>query len=462
MSDYGQLKHRAQRLAERLCETAQKRGAQAADATCGFGSSLSAKARDGEVEDITRSSSNGAGVRVIVDGKLGFATSAAAPQNDDDIERLCQQAIDLAKIATPSEHNVIPAPTAPTDDELDATVKTLGLYDETTAEASPDWAIDNAIVLARVVQGTPGIETVREVSAAAGKSVFALATSTGFAGSYGGTSAHLYAGAVAKDGDKNQVDGWWVASRRMDQLDDPEAVARRATTRALARCGAKKVPTTKAAVVFDPDMARTFLGAVLSGIDGERVAKQASFLGGKQGEAVFIPGHALRDVPLLAGALGSRPFDGEGQKVTDATLIDDQGVLQSYLLDARSASELSLPLTGHAGRGATGRPGPSISNIVIDGGEGSLDDIVADTARGLLVTHLMGHSPDMITGEYSRGAAGFWIEDGQIVHPVEEITIAGDMLDMMRGIDRVGADADLRSSVRAPTIRFAQLTISGS
>lgn len=453
---------RAEELSRDLARKATELGASAADATCGFGSHLSAKARDGEVEDITRSSSNGAGIRVIVDGKLGFATSAAAPRDASEVEGLCRDAIALARIATTSEHNIIPSPTAPTEVELAKIVADLRLFDDKTAGLDADWALQNALIMDKIVRETDGIETVREASAAAGVSVFALASSTGFVGSYAGSSCHYYAGAVAKDGDKNQVDGWWTASRRVSDLDRAEDVAIKAADRALKKCNAVKLTTRDAPVIFDPDMARGFIGAMLSAIDGERLAQKASFLNDKLGEPIFAPGYAVHDKPFLKDGQGSRPFDGEGQRVSPCEIIDDKGVLKQVLLDARSASELGLPLSGHAGRGATGQPGPSISNIVLDGGKGSLDSIIAESDGAFLVTSLMGHSPDMITGEYSRGASGFWIEGGEIKHAVEEVTIAGDMAKMMMSIDRVGADADIRSSIRAPSLRFAKLTISGS
>jgi PmbA protein len=449
-------------LAEKLVRAAKAAGADAADAAVGTGSSLSARARDGEIEDVTRSSSKGSGLRVIVDGRLGFATAAAAPSTDDEIRTLAEMAVGLARVSTASPHNVVLEASAPSGDELSKLVAQLGLWDDETAEASADWATRIALEAERIVRTVDGIAGVRDAGASARRGTFALATSTGFVGGFGGTSATVWVSALTDDGAKKQVDGWWTASRKLALLDSPESVALEAARRTLARRGAKKIPTGRMPVIFDPSMARTFFGAVLSAVNGDAVARKASFLAGQLGEQVLAPGISLVDEPLLPGALGSHPFDGEAQRVLSTTLIDANGSLRSYLLDARSAARLAMKPTGHASRGAMSTPHPSSSNVIVQGGEGSLESIVRDTERGLLVTHLLGHSPDLITGEYSRGAAGFLVEKGAIVSPVEEVTIAGDMRAMMRGLDRVGADLDRRGSLLAPTIRFAELMVSGN
>jgi len=449
-------------LAERLVSAATAAGADACDAAVGTGSSLTARARDGEIEDVTRSSSRGAGVRVVKDGKLGFATAAAAPSTDDEVRALAESAVALARVSTTSPHNVVLPATAPTGDALKALVASLALFDDETADAGADWATRLAIEGERVARAHQGIAGVRDAGASARRGTFALATSTGFVGGYGGTSANVWVSALIDDGPKKQVDGWWSAARRIADLDTMESVAHEAARRTLARKGARKIPSGRMPVVFDPSMARTFFGAVLAALNGDAVARKASFLAGHVGEHVLVEGISLVDDPHLSRALGSHPFDGEAQKVDRATLIDEGGVLRSYLLDARSAARLGQKTTGHASRGAMGTPHPSSSNVTVVGGSGSFESIVRETERGIVVTHLLGHSPDLITGEYSRGAAGFLVERGEIVSPVEEITIAGDMREMMRGLDRVGADLDRRGALLAPTIRFRELMVSGS
>lgn len=450
-------------LAQKLVERAQALGADASDATAGVGASLSAKARDGEVEDITRSSSRGAGVRVIVQGKMGFATAAEAPRTDAAVHELVENAIALAGVSSASPHNVIPEATAAIEQDQTARVRQLQLWDPVVAEASAGWATEQALWMERVLRQTPGITSVRDVAAATSWGVFALATSRGFSGAYGGTSAHLSASGVVDDGDgKKQVDGWWSASRFLNDLESPESVAQQAAARTLAHRGAQKIRSTEAPVIFDPMMARGFFAAILSAMNGDAVARRSSFLADRLGQVVLVPGIRCVDNPSVPRGFGSRPFDDEGVRVDSQPLIDESGTLRSWLLDGRSASRLGLPPTGHASRSATGLPHPSASNVQVLGGRGDLDAMVRETERGLLVTSLLGHSPDLVTGEYSRGASGFWIENGEIAHAVEEVTIAGHMLEMMSGLDRVGDDLDCRSSLQTPSIRFANLSISGA
>lgn len=453
----------AQTLATRLIDAAKKAGADGCDATVGIGASVSAKARDGEIEYVTRSSSRGAGVRVVVEGRLGFATAAEAPRTDAAVDDLVRQAIALARISSPSEHNQIPEANGPQGEELEALIARLQLWDASVAAAESGWAAEQSLTMERVLSSTQGIATVREVAAGTQWGIFALATSSGFCGSYGGTSASLSASAVAEDANgKKQVGGHWDAARRFDVLGAPEDIAREAAKKVLERLGARKVKSARVPVIFDPVMAKGFFGAILGAMNGDAVARGASFLRAHLGETVMRRGIVLRDDPLVPGAFGSHPFDGEGLAVKPTTLLNDQGQLLTWLTDTRSANRLGVARTAHASRGATSLPHPAPTNVTVDGGVGDLEAIVRATPRGLLVTQVLGHAPDMITGDYSRGASGFWIEDGVIAYPVEEVTIAGHMLDMMRDLDHVGADLDRRSSLHAPTLRFAELAVSGA
>jgi PmbA protein len=449
-------------LAERLVEAAKKAGAESCDATCGLGASLSVTARDGDVEKVTRSSSRGAGIRVIVDQKLGFATAAEAPRTEDAVRELAENAVALARVSTASEHNVIAAATP--DDELEARLESLQLWVPSVPELPVDWAQDQALTMERLLRGLDGIDNVRDVGAGTGWGVFALATSTGFLGSYGGTSARVYASGIAEDeGGKKRTGSHWDVSRDPTELAAPEAIVKEAAERALRKLGSKKIPSAKVPVVFDREVAKGFFGSVLGAINGDVVARKASFLADKRGEKILPAGVTLADDPLVPRGFGSRPFDGEGLPVQALDLVDAEGVLRYFLLDARSASKLGLEPTGHASRGAISLPSPSSSNVVVSGpGGGDLEAIVKETARGLYVDSMLGQGPSLITGEYSRAASGFWIENGELTTPVEEVTVAGEMPDMMLAIDRVGDDHDTRTSLHAPTIRFAELAVSGS
>lgn len=449
----------ARELSGALVDAARKAGAEAADAAVGLGSALSVSARDGAVEDITRSTWRAAGLRVVVAGRLGFATSADAPLDARAIRALAETAVSLARVSTPSDDNVLPA-TVP-DASAAQREAALRTWDDATAELGPQWACANALAMDSALRKVPGITAARDVSAATRRGVLALATSTGFVGAQRGTSASLSCSAIVEDGARKQTDRDWDAARRASTLRHPEVLAQTAAERTLARPGARKIAATRAPVLLDPSMSRAFFGALLAGISGETVARRRSFLRELRGERVLPAGIRVVDDPTVVGGLASRAFDGEGLLTPRTELVDDAGVLKGFLHDARSAHRLGDAPTGHAARGATTLPHPAPTNTLVEGGHGTLDDLIAATPRGLLVTAMLGHGPDLVTGEYSRGASGFWIEDGEIAFPVEEVTVAGKMLDMLRGIDAVADDAEARSALRAPSIRFAELAISG-
>ncbi|MBI1947247.1 MAG: TldD/PmbA family protein [Deltaproteobacteria bacterium] len=446
-------------LAGALVDAAKRAGADAADAAVGLGAALSASARDGAVEEVTRSSWRAAGLRVIVGGRLGFATSADAPLDARSIRALADAAVGLARVSTPSDDNVLP-PTVP-DAGAKEREAALGTWDDATAELGPDWATAHALAMEAALRRVPGIAATKEVSAATRHGILAVATSGGFLGAQRGTSASLSCAAVVEDGARKQTERDWDAARAVAALRAPEEVARAAAVRALARVGARKLAAVRAPVLFDPSMARGFFGALLAGVSGDVVARRRSFLAELRGERVLPAGISVVDDPSLVRGLASRVFDGEGLATPKTFIVDEAGVLRAFLHDARSAHRLGEAPTGHAARGATSLPHPAPTNTLVLGGSGTLDDLIAATERGLLVTGLLGHGPDLVTGDYSRGAAGFWIEGGAIAFPVEEVTIAGRMLDLLRGIDRVAADAETRAALRAPSIRFAEMVIGG-
>ena len=449
----------ARELAGALVDAAKKAGADAADAAVGLGSALSASARDGAVEDVTRSTWRAAGLRVVVGGRLGFATSADAPLDARGIRALAETAVALARVSTPSDDNVLPPAAA--DASAAGREAALGTWDDATAELGADWACANALAMESALRKVPGIASARDVSAACRRGILALATSSGFVGAQRGTSASLSCSAIVEDGARKQSERDWDSARAAARLRHPEEIARKAAERALARPGARKIATTRAPVLFEPSISRGFFGALLSGISGDLVARRRSFLRELKGERILPSGLGVVDDPGLHGGLASRIFDGEGLATPRTEIVDDAGVLLTFLHDAKSAHRLGEAPTGHAARGATTLPHPAPTNTLIEGGQGTLEDLIAATPRGLLVTGLLGHGPDLVTGEYSRGASGFWIEDGEVAFPVGELTIAGHMLDMLRGIDKVGADAEARAALRAPSIRFAELAISG-
>jgi PmbA protein len=452
----------AESLAVALVEAATRAGAAAADATVGLSASLSASARDGSLDELTRSQSRAAAIRVIVDGRVGFATSSDAPQNADEIDELVRTSLGLARLAGESPHNQILESASMSADEVRAAGDDLGVWDDDTAELDAQWSQGQALAMERIVRGYDGVTGVRDCSAGLRRGVFALATSTGFVGASRSTMASLSCSAVVNDGgNKLQVESWWVADRARTKLPEPVEIATHAATRALSRKGARSIPSETMPVIFDPSMARGFFAGVLSALSGTSVARRQSWLLDQLSQQIMPAGYAFVDDPLLPGGFASRVFDGEGQASKRQTIIDDSGRLLTFLLDARSASRLGKVSTGHASRGATSLPHPSSTNTTLSGGKGTLESFIKETKRGLLVTRLLGRGADPTTGEFSRAAAGFLIEDGAIAHAVEGVTIAGNARTMLQSIDRVGADLDLRSALRVPSIRFAALAVSG-
>jgi PmbA protein len=266
---------------------------------------------------------------------------------------------------------------------------------------------------------------------------------------------------VARENGSMQRDHWLSAARRLADLEAPEEVGRRAALRALRRLGARRVPTCEVPVIFDPITAPSLLGQLAACASGYAIYREASFLAGRLGERVASELVSAVDDGRRPGGLGSRPFDGEGQ-ATRRTQLLARGRLESFLLDGYSARKLGLRSTGNAARGPASPPGVAPTNLWIEPGPASLEEIVADTQRGLLVTELIGMGFNPVTGDYSRGAAGLWIEDGKLAFPVEEITIAGNLGRMLLDVDAVGSDLEWHGRIASPSLRIAKLTVAGS
>jgi PmbA protein len=257
-----------------------------------------------------------------------------------------------------------------------------------------------------------------------------------------------------------QRDSWWTASHRLARLDAPGEVGREAARRTLRRLGARQIPTGAYPVVFDPQTAASLLRHLAGAIAGPSLYRRASFLLDRVGERIAAESVTIVDDPLLPGAPGSRPFDGEGVTARRTTIVD-HGVLQSYLLDSYSARRLGLRTTGHAARSPGDSPTVAPSNFFLAPGAHTPEAIVGSVERGLYVTELIGFGVNTVTGDYSRGAAGLWIEDGRLTHAVEEVTIAGALPEMFAGIEMIGDDVVFRSAVTAPTMKIGRMTVAG-
>jgi PmbA protein len=441
-------------LAKKLVQRAVKKGAKQADAYLQVGRSADVRVRDGEIEDLTQSTSKGVGLRVFVKNRLGFAwTSDFDP---DGLEAFVDRAIALAEVSAPNPINGLPDPT-----DIGHWSKVADLYDPEVANLPDDWKIKAAVEMEKVVRAYDSrIKTIDSVGAGEEVSEVYLASSAGVTGSYQGTSVYLFASPVASAGDQLQTSTWYDAKRFLSDLGSPEAIATEAARRALRLLGAKKVKSQKVPVVFDPTMAASFVGTIAAAANGDAVFKKSSFLASRLGQRIASDTVTIVDDGLLPRGLASSPFDGEGV-ATRKTAIVSQGVLHAFLYDSFTARKAKAKTTGNAARGYRTLPGIGTNNLYLEKGTRSAEGIIRDIPNGLYVTAMLGLGANLVTGEYSRGANGLWIENGELTRPVQEITVAGHLTEMLMQLDAVGSDLTFRGSVGAPTIRFKELTVSG-
>jgi PmbA protein len=326
-------------------------------------------------------------------------------------------------------------------------------------EPEPAALRERALEAEDAARSVPGISNSEGGGASSGRSQVALATSHGFAGAYAATSHATWASVLAGAGADMQRDHASHSVRHLEDLDEAEAIGIRAGQRAVARLNPVKVGSGVMPVIFDPRIGSSLVGHLIGGMVGPAIARRSSFLLDMLGEAIFESGVTIIDDPLLPRGLRSRPFDGEGLPVERRALID-KGVLTGWLMDSASARQLGLEPTGHASRGGSGAPGASVTNVHMEPGSISPGDLMADVQRGLYVTELIGMGVNGVTGDYSRGAAGFLIENGAVAHAVSEITIAGNLKDMFRALVPAN-DLQFRYAMNVPTLRIDGMTVAG-
>jgi PmbA protein len=294
-----------------------------------------------------------------------------------------------------------------------------------------------------------------------------LANSRGFVGSYRSSYAGVSAAPLAQDANgQMQRDGWWSSARRLADLDSPESIGKEAARRALRRLGARRVPTQRVPIVFAPEVARSLIGSVFEAASGDSIWRSASFLAGRLGSQIAAPSLTIIDdntmlLPSGMGGFGTSPFDGEGLP-SQRTVVVEQGVLRNYLLNTYTARKLRMKSTHNASRGLAGTPGIGCGNLYVEAGTQTPEQIIAEVPTGLYVTSLMGFGVNVVTGDYSRGATGLWIEMGQLTHAVEEVTIAGNLAGMLLSVTAIGDDLEFRGAVASPTLRIDGMTIAGS
>jgi PmbA protein len=434
-----------------LVAAARKAGADAADALYHGDRSTDVHVRLGALENVDQSEGEEIGLRVFVDSRS--ASVSASDLAPDSLRALAERAVAMAREAPEDLY----AGLAPEDRLQRHAAPDLDLDDG--QEPDPASLRARALAAEESARAVAGVTNSEGASASAGRSQIALATSHGFAGGYQASAHSISASMLAGQGEQKQRDGAWHWVRHLQGLDDPEAIGRQAGERAVARLGARKLPSGPMPVVFDPRVAGTLIGHLLGAISGPSIARRTSFLLERLGQEVFAPGITILDDPHRVRGLRSRPFDGEGLPTAPRRLID-AGVLTGWLLDSASARQLDLEPTGHAARGVGGPPGVSASNVHVAAGQVSRDALIGGIKRGLYVTELIGMGVNGVTGDYSRGAGGFLIEDGALGHAVAEVTIAGNLKDMFLHMTAAD-DLDFRYAVNTPTLLIEGMTVAG-
>ncbi|WP_257539362.1 TldD/PmbA family protein [Sphingobium sp. CFD-1] len=441
----------AQSRAQDLVTAARRAGADAADAIYACNASTTVSVRLGELEDVERSEGEEIGLRVFVGQRS--ASISGSDMNPATLETLVERCIAMAREAPDDPY----AGLAPEDRLLRKRLPHLDLVDE--EEPEPAALRERALVVEEAARTIPGITNSEGGGAANGRSQMALATSHGFAGAYAGTSHSTWASVLAGTGADMQRDHASHSARHLEDLDHAEEVGQRAGHRAVARLNPVRIESGMLPIIFDPRVGSSLVGHLIGGIVGPAIARRSSFLLDSLGEALFDSAVTIIDDPLRQRGLRSRPFDGEGLPVARRALID-AGVLTGWLLDSASARQLGLEPTGHASRGGSGAPGAGVSNVHMEPGAISPGDLMADVKRGLYVTELIGMGVNGVTGDYSRGAAGFLIENGAVTQAVSEITIAGNLKDMFRALTPA-SDLSYRYAINVPTLRVDGMTVAG-
>jgi PmbA protein len=442
-------------LAHDLLKKAAAQGASGAEVIIVEDEAFSVQVRMRAVDTLKSAREKRLGLRLCFGQRS--ATTATSDFSLDSLRRLLDDTGAMARAAAEDPFSGLPEPGAFSGDLPD-----LDLWDPEPA-ALP---VEDRIALATAAESAALDYDARitnsegaEYSHQDARVVFA--NTHGFTGEYRGSSVLLSAAPVAADNGGMQRDGWYSVQRRLRKLESPEAIGRMAAQRAVRRLGARKVATQQVPVVFDPEMAASLLRTLLSAASGSTIYRSASFLTGTLGQPVASPALSVVDDGRMVGHLGSRPFDGEGVP-TRRTVVIQEGVLASYLLDTYTGRKLGLASTGNASRSLGQAPTVSPTNCHIAPGPYAPEEIIHSVGRGLYLTEMIGFGVNLVTGDYSRGAVGLWIENGELTYPVEEITIAGNLKEMLRQVEMIGSDLEWRGSIAAPTLKIARMTIAGS
>lgn len=434
---------------------ARAAGANDAECTLIRGDEFSVNVRLGEVESLKEAGASGAGIRILVGKRSGSAYTSDL--SAEGIESMVRSAMEITAVTSED-----PFAGLPDDDEFGVLETDLQLYFDDVAELEASEKIRRAReaeAAAFAVDSRINNSEGASFDTYTGLRVFA--NSRGFVHSYRTSSCSLTAGPVARQGDSMERDYWSTAARTSKRLESPEYVGRMAAERVLRRLGARKVPTQKAPVVFEWRVARSLMDHVFDAVNGGAVYRKASFLAGKLGERVASDSVTVIDDGTLPGQFGASPWDDEGVP-SRRTVVIENGILTSYLLNTYSARRLGLKTTGSAARGLSGAASVGHGNFYLSAGTVAPNDIIKSIKSGFYVTDLIGFGVNTVTGDYSRGAVGIWIENGELAFPVSEVTIASTLQEILAGIEVIGSDLEFRGSLTSPTVLIREMTISGT
>jgi PmbA protein len=448
-------------LAADVVARAVKAGASDAEAVVREGNEFSVNVRMGEVETLKESGSRGLGLRVF-NGRRS-ATSSTSDLTADGIRQLVEGAIALVKVTEED-----PFTGLPDREEFGTVAEDLHLYYDDVYSLDGKQRIEWARrAEAAALEADPRITNSDGGSFDAATGRMVLANSRGFLGGYRTSYAGVSAAPLAKDANgQMQRDGWWSSARSFALLDSPEDVGKEAARRTLRRLGARRVATQRVPIVFTAEVARSLVGSVFEAASGDAIWRGASFLAGKLGETIAAANiNIVDDHTMLlgsgAGGYGTSPFDGEGLP-SRRNVVVENGVLRTYLLNTYTARKLGMKSTHNASRGLAGTPGVGCGNLYLEPGALTPEEIIAQIPAGFYVTGLMGFGTNTVTGDYSRGATGLWIENGQLTHAVEEVTVAGNLGEMLKNLTAIGNDLVFRSSIASPTLRIDGMTVAGA
>ncbi|HTZ96036.1 MAG TPA: metallopeptidase TldD-related protein [Terriglobales bacterium] len=442
-------------VAEDIVRRAMKRGATAAECVIREGDEFSTLVRLGQVETLKESGSKAIGVRVFYGQRA--ASTYSSDFSKEGLERMLSSALELAKITSEDPFGGIPEAS-----QLGSLPGDLDLYSADVYSLPGEERIAYARRAEKAAMDyEPRIKNSEGGSFDAATGHKILANSHGFVGEYQRSYCSVAAVPIAQtENGAMQRDYWYSVARSLSRLESPEHVGKVAAERTIRRLGARKIKTAHVPVVFDPLVATSIIDHIFEGVNGDSVYRGASFLAGKLGQKIAADRVNLIDDGTMVGGFGTSPFDGEGIP-TRRTVVIENGVLKSYLLNTYTAKKLGMQTTANAARGLAGTPGIGPGNYYLQPGTKTPKEIIAEIKEGLYVTEFLGHGANLVTGDYSRGASGLWISNGELTYPVEEITVAGNLKEMFLNISDIGSDLEFRGAIACPTIRIDGLTVGG-